>query len=242
MKKIFTTIFTLLAVIMILSGCQKSTEEGFNSANGDVAEKYLKRLEISSSVSSENVTIYVNYDNQNRVSSVTDGTVSHFFTYNSNNSLVSVTDEGETLNVSDLYQSPYDAFETGNVLDYDNKGNPVRIEWFEDGYYADPLVGEITYDPNPNPFFYTLKAAKIIDVMDRVSLNFGGQGQSIIKARQLLPYNNINGIIFKDLSGNTKYEVHISYTYDADKYPVSAVANAQSTDDSRVYEAHYFYR
>ncbi len=230
------------SVLIFLSGCQKSSEEEFNDANGDIAEKYIKRLEITSNVVTENVTYWVNYDSENRVSSVTDGTSSHIFSYNSNNNLATVTDQGETLNVNDLYQSPYDAFETGNVLEYDAKGNPIRIECFEDGYNSDPLIGEVTYDPNPNPFFYTLKAAKIIEVLDRVDLNFGAQSPSIIKARLLLPYNNISGMIFKDLSGNTKYEVHIDYTYTADKYPISAVVNAVSANESRIYEAKYFYK
>jgi hypothetical protein len=242
MKKVFVIIWVISEIMFVISGCKKSTEEEFNAANGDIAQKYIKRLDIISNDASENKTFVVNYDSENKVSSMTDGISGHFFVYDTDNNLSSITDEGGPFNVNDLYQAPYDAFETGNVLEYDSKLNPVKIQVYENEYPSDPLIGEIIYDLNPNPFFYTLKAAKIIDVLDRVDLNFGIQSSSIIKARKLLPYNNIKGMIFKDLAGNTKYEVQVDYTYDADKYPTSADVYALSPEKSYSYSARYFYK
>ena len=241
MKKTLLLLLTILGIFVFVSGCKK-TEDEFHDANVDVAAKYICRMEIISNVPAENKTILVNYDAENRVSSITDGTNSRFFNYDSGNNLSSVTDEGEPLNVNDLYQSPYDAFETGNVLEYDANKNPKKIEVYEDGYLSELLIGEITYDPKPNPFFYTLKAAKAIDILDRVDLDFGQQSSSIIKARQLFPYNNIRAMIFKDHSGITKYEVQIGYTYGADNYPLNATVNALSPDETRIYSVSYFYR
>ena len=241
MKKVL--LLNILVIFVVLSGCKK-TEDEFNDANGNVKAKYLSRMEITSSVPKENKIINVYYDAENRVSSITDGTNSHFFNYNSSNSLTSVTDGGEPMNVSDLYQAPYDAFETGHVLEYDANKNPKTIEVYEyeGSSLSEVLTGEISYDPKPNPFFYTLQAAKVIEVLDRVDLNFSSAPPSIIKARQLFPYNNIRAMIFKNQAGITKDEVQIEYVYDSDNYPISATVNALSPDETRIYHVYYFYK
>ena len=231
-----------LCLLMNMTSCKKSVEEEFNNANGTTAEKYIKRFEIVSNDVSENKTFIVNYDGENRVSSIVEGSSSNVFSYNSTNNLSSVTDNGEQLDINELYQSPYDAFETGNVMEYDSKSNPKKIEVYQDGYNSNVLFGEITYDPTPNPFFYTLKAGKIIDVLDRVDLNFGVQSPSLIKAKLLLPYNNIKSMIFKDLTGNTKYDVQINSTYDAKNYPTQATVSVISPKKSYTYLVKYFYR
>ena len=242
MKMILSIIGTTLSLSLIFSGCSKSSEDEFNNANGPIAEKYISQFEIVSTDVSENKTYVVNYDGENRVSSIIDGTEATLFNYNTTNNLATVTSEGEVLDVNDLYQSPYDAFETGTVLEYDTKGNPKKIEVYEDGYNSELLVGDITYDPAPNPFFYTLKAARVIDVLDRVDLNFGPQSPSLIKAKLLLPYNNIKSMIFKDIAGNTKYEVQIASTYDAENYPTRATVTAISTEETKSYLVKYFYK
>ncbi len=118
----------------------------------------------------------------------------------------------------------------------------LYLQVIDDDFVSEVLTGEIIYDANPNPFFYTLKAAKIIDVLDRVELDFGPQTPSIIKARKLLPFNNITGMIFKDAGGNTKYEVHIEYSYSSDKYPISDTVNAFSSEESSTYSVNYSYK
>ncbi len=242
MKNSFLFISAISALALSISSCNKSTEDEFNAANGPVSEKYIKRLEIITNNISDNRTFIVNYDGNNRVSSVTDGSSSYLLSYNSFGELNTVTDDGELYNVNDLYQSPYDAFENGNVLEYDKNGNPFRVEVYEDGYNSDLFIGEIFYDPNPNPFFYTLKAARIIDVLDRVNLNFGPQSPSIIKARLLLPYNNIRGMIFKDITGTTQFEVHIETTYDTEMYPSRATVTVLSPDETDVYLVKFYYK
>lgn len=98
------------------------------------------------------------------------------------------------------------------------------------------------YDPNPNPFFYTFKAAGIIDVLDRVNLNFGISSPTFIKARQLLLYNNISGMFFKDTLGITQFEVHIDYNYNESGYPITANVNAISDRDSSSNTFIYTYK
>jgi len=224
-----------------LFSCSKSSEDEFNDSNGDVTQKYIKHFQIIDNTN-ENISYTVNYGTGDKVSSITDGNTNTFLNYDESNNLNSIVDDNETFDIDELYQSPYDAFETGNVLEYDDKANPIKIEVYEDGYGSDILIGNIIYDPNPNPFFYTLKAAGIIDVLDRVDLNFGYSNPSIIKARLLLPYNNIRTMIFKDASGITKYEVQIEYNYDDDKYPISANVNTLSQNESSTYTLFYTYR
>ena len=228
---------------LLLIGCNKSSEDEFNNANGDVAVKYIRSVDIiNSDDPSENRTYTLHYDGENRVSSYTDGNSSGFLNYSQNGELNSMTDEYETLEISELYQAPYDAFENGEVIEYDSKGNPIVIEVWEDGFGSNLLNGEIIYDPNPNPFFYTLKAAGVIDVIDQVDLNFGYNHPAIIKARQLLPYNSIRAMIFKNMSGITEYEVQINYEYDNDGYPIKADIVAISPDESSTYTVFYTYK
>ncbi|MEZ4779596.1 MAG: hypothetical protein R2786_09475 [Flavobacteriaceae bacterium] len=236
MKKI-----ALLFIIVLTLSCSKSTEDEFNEVNGNVAEKYVKRLQVLDNVNG-NSSITINYGEGNRVTSITDGNATTFFNYDSSNNLSSINDSNETFNMSELYQAPYDAFETGQVLEYDDNSNPIKIKVYEDGYGSELLTGTIVYDANPNPYFYTLKAAGGIAVLDMVDLNFGITDPSIIKARNLFPNNNIRSMIFKDDSGITKYEVQFDYTYGSDKYPVSASVSALSVDESSSYDLIYTYK
>ncbi|MFA5514350.1 MAG: hypothetical protein WDA17_05505 [Sphaerochaetaceae bacterium] len=240
MKKMIFLVGAILTMSVLFS-CKKSTEDEFNGANGDVAQKYIKRFQVIEN-SKESTTFTINYGANNLVSSVSDGNASAFLNFDGANNLTSVTGDEETLDVNELYQSPYDAFESGTVLKYDDKGNPVQISVFEDGYGSEVITGNILYDPNPNPFFYTLKAGGVIDMLDRVDLNFGYSNPSIVKARMLLPYNSIKTMIFKDAAGITKYEVQIDYNYDADKYPTSATVTAMSQDGTSTITLLYTYK
>ncbi|MEZ4817011.1 MAG: hypothetical protein R2776_03465 [Flavobacteriaceae bacterium] len=237
MKNIIVPLFTTLLIL----SCSKSTEDEFNEVNGNVAEKYVKSVQVIDNVNG-NTTLTVNYGEANRVSSITDGSATSFFNYDSSNNLSSINDSDDTFSMSELYQAPYDAFETGQVLEYDDNSNPTKIKVYEDGYGSQLLTGTIIYDANPNPYFYTLKAAGGIAVLDRVDLNFGITDPSIIKARNLFPNNNIRAMIFKDNNGITKYEVQFSYTYGNDKYPLSASVSTLSVDETTSYSLIYTYK
>ncbi len=240
MKKKVLVLSTVMSIIFLLS-CSKSADDDFDDANGDVAKKYIKHVQIIEN-EGENRIYTVNYGTGDRISSISNGNSSAFFNYSEADELSSVVDDNDTFDIDELYQSPYDAFETGNVIEYDEKANPIKIEVYEEESVSNLLIGDIIYDPNPNPFYYTLKAAGVIDVIDRVDLNFGYSNPSIIKAKQLLPYNNIRAMIFRDESGITKYEVQIDYKYDEDKYPISAVINALSVDETSTYTILYSYK
>ncbi|HAW51542.1 MAG TPA: hypothetical protein DCX54_04310 [Flavobacteriales bacterium] len=223
MKKQFLLRSAIVGLV-VLFGCRKNTiEEQFIAANEPIAKKYLSHFQVFSDNNTfDNVTYVINYDSDNRVSSITDGSESGFTQYDESNELSTVSDKNGTFDMSELYKAPYNAFEEGEVTKYDSKLNPIKILVYEDGYGSDILVGSIGYDPNPNPFFYTFKAAGLLAVLERVNLYFEPTNQNITKARQLLPYNNISSMIFKDVNGATKYEAQVSYNYDADLYPTSA--------------------
>ena len=224
-------------------GCKKDSEDEFNDANGTVPEKLIKKVNIiNKDDPTHNYTYTVNYDGENRVSSYTDGESSSFLNFDQNGNLNSITDEYETINMSELYQAPYDAFESGDVIEYDNNGNPALIEVWKDGFGSELLNGEIIYDPNPNPYFYTLKAAGIIEVLDRVDLNFGYNVPSIVKARKLLFFNNPRAMIFKNTEGMTEYESQVTYEYDNDGYPIKAGIIAISLEGTSNYEVYYTYK
>jgi hypothetical protein len=237
-------LFRIIVFATILSfsmSCKKSTEE-FTIANGQVAEQFVKRIDIFSSIPSENKSYTINYDGAGRVSSITDGSQSRFFNYASSGSLDKISDGDDALIINNLFQTPYCAFEIGDVLEYDNVGNPKRILVYEDGYGSQILTGEIIYDAAPNPFFYTLRAAGLLDVLDRVDLNMRYQSPVIIKARLLLPLNNIIGGIFKNEQGITKYEVHATYQYSSARYPISATIDIITPDDVKVYTVNYYFK
>jgi hypothetical protein len=234
---------TALLTGLTFIGCQKNSEDEFNDANGTVPEKLIKKINIiNKNDPSYNYTYTVNYDAGNQVSSYTDGESSSFLNFDQNGNLNSITNAYETLNMSELYQAPYDAFESGDVIGYDNNGNPSLIEVWKDGFGSELLNGEIIYDPNPNPYFYTLKAAGIIEVLDQVDLNFGYNVPSIVKARKLLFFNNPRAIIFKNMGGITENETQITYEYDADGYPIKAEIIAISLDETSNYDVYYTYK
>ncbi len=245
MKNCAVLFCSLLLGALTLSSCDNSkTEDVFEEINGNVKEKFIKRVDVSD-LYQENSTITINYDGQNRVSSISDGTSSKFFNYSSSSgelNLISGYSNGYDINISDFYLAPYDAFDKGEVLVFDNNGNPTKILAFEDGYNSASLIGEIFYDNKPNPYFYTLKAAKFIDILDRTEFNFGYQNPKIMKAKQLLPFNNISGMIFKNSNGITKYEAHFDYDYNADGYPISAIVTALDESGANTYTINYFYK
>lgn len=235
---------TLLTVLAIFTGCSDdSTTEEFNAANENAAVKLITNLHVVSAEDAEDsASITINYDANNRVSNVTDGDETSVLVY-SNDNLTNVTADGDALNVEELYESPYDAFETGEVMEYDSNMNPVSIKFFEEDYdfstNTSTLIeyyAEIEYDDAPNPFFYTLEAAGIIAVLDNVELNFSMlmDAPEIVQARMLLPTNNIKKITYKDSDLTPMFEIVADYVYDSENYPSTGTVTSTDLEDDSI--------
>ena len=70
MKKSYLFLGTLVTVLL-LTGCSKSLEGEFKDANGEIAIKYIKKIQlINSENRSENYSYIINYDSKNKVSSI----------------------------------------------------------------------------------------------------------------------------------------------------------------------------
>ncbi|MEL0644241.1 MULTISPECIES: hypothetical protein [unclassified Olleya] len=239
--KLQITLLTVLAVFMSCS--EDSATEEFNQANQNASVKLITNLSVvSAQDASENQSVTINYNGNNQVANITDGVETSILVYDNDN-LTNVTGEGETLNVEELYESPYDAFETGEVLQYDSNMNPVSIRFLEEefDFVANTMsvveyFAEIEYDATPNPFFYTLEAAGIIDVLDNVDLNFSMdvQAPEIVQARLLLPTNNIKKITYKDEDLTPIYQIVANYVYDAQNYPSTGTVTSTDLEDDSV--------
>jgi len=231
--------------VFILTSCSDSSSDEFEQGNGEVAQKLITRLQVIPSDSSEDTNnLIVNYDSSNKVTSITDGFESTQFQYQ-NGGLTSVTGDGDPYAISQLYEAPYKGYEVGKVLRYDAKGNPTNVRLFEEGSAGvEEFTAEITYDEAPNTFFYTMKAAGIIDVLDNVELNMNMQSvpQEIIRAKLLLPVNNAIKVVVKDLQGRVVSTVVTAYVYDADKYPTSATVTQTEDGEVYAYTINYTYR
>lgn len=247
MKKYSKSILALLFISLLLGcGGSSSLEEDFEGINKAVAEKYVKRLEVKDLKYPSNThTLSIGYDGNNKVSSLTKSdayeTSSTFLNYDSNGKLIfaSVGSSGDVYNMSEFYQAPYEAFDKGDVLTFDTNGNPKKIQVTDNGVV---LTGDISYHTNPSPFFYTLKAAGILEVLDNVQLSFGLTNSTLIKARKLVPYNNITSMIFKDSAGKTHTEIQFDYVYDEDKYPKSARMFVLSGTNAYTLDINYYYK
>lgn len=239
--KLQITLLTVLAVFMSCS--DDSATDEFNAANQNAAVKLVTNVSVISAQDAlENKSITVNYNANNKVSNITDGVETSVLVYDNNN-LTNVTGQGETLNVEELYESPYDAFETGEVLQYDSNMNPVSIRFLEEefDFFNNTMTvveyfAEIEYDQTPNPFFHTLDAAGIISVLDDVELNFSMdvQAPEIVQARLLLPTNNIKKITYKDENLTPLYNIVANYVYDAQNHPSTGTITSTDLEDDSV--------
>ncbi|MGZ0016920.1 hypothetical protein [Yeosuana sp. AK3] len=257
MKK---NVFLILFSILMASCGNDSLTDEFNDVNGNDPEpidnefsKLLTRVSVASALDAqENETIIISYDGDNRVSNVSNGESAGILVYN-NGSLSNIADGTETLSIEELYNSPYDAFKTGAVEQYDEKGNPKIITFFQEEYNYNTgisetiiFTAEVFYDEKPNPYFYTLKAAGIIEVLDNVDLNFSLTPQipDIVKARTLFPLNNINRIVYKDDRSVVVFEILVDYVYNEFNYPTSAAVTALSLADNEtsIYTISYSYK
>ena len=118
-----------------------------------------------------------------------------------------------------------------------------KIEFFEEdydyqsnSYVTKTYTAEVSYDDAHNPYFYTLEAGGIIDVLDGVQLNFSLNPQvpEIVKARLLFPVNNPSQIIYKNEEAEIIYTINVNY-------PTSAKVTAVSIEDSEqsIYSASF---
>jgi hypothetical protein len=149
-----------------------------------------------------------------------------------------------------LYQSPYDAFETGEVIEYDSKGNPSILIFFEEEYNNTTETydileyrAELSYDDKPNLYYATLESAGLIEVMDQVKFNFSvvPQSQDIVRARMLLPVNNLTKIIYRDDQGELIFSINIDYVYDDQNYPSSATITSSDQYATSILLANFQY-
>ena len=226
--------FTLLTGLFILNSCSSASEE-FDDANGDVEELYISSVLVANAADlSDQRTITLNYDAETRLTDVSDGETVEYFTYE-NDKLADVSGETGNLSIEELYQSPYNAFEVGDVRVYDSNGNPERIAFFSEVYDSatrETRIREytavVTYDTAPNPYFYTLKAAGIIEVLDGVQLEIGltPQASELVRARALLFMNNPTRLLYLDEDGAPLFDMQVDYTYNDFNYPTRANVKA----------------
>lgn len=200
--------------------------------------------------SDDSSSIIFSYNSELQLNSIFDGTETTNFIYEDGN-LANVSGNVDNGNVEELYESPYDAFETGQVEEYDENGNPSVIKFIE--YDYDYMTGEeevvyytaeISYDDKPNPFYKTAEAAGLIDVMDQIRLNFAAapQAEEIVRAKALFPNNNPSQVLYKNEEGEIEYTINMSYTYDGD-YPTTATVSTVSehSDENETYVTTFSY-
>ena len=88
------------------------------------------------------------------------------------------------------------------------------------------MTATISYDDKPNFFFATLESAGIVEILDALDVSFAPNLQAtpeIVKARELMPMNNIVRVEFDiDGSATQSAEINVTYEYDADGYPSKA--------------------
>lgn len=243
----------LISSLTIFSCSDDSVSDEFNDANGNVDVKLIESISVvSAQDSQENTNITISYTSEGQLNTITDGTETNIFVYDNNDELSNITGEGDNLNIEELYESPYDAFETGEVLEYDDNGNPEKIQFFEEefdfntnNYVTKIYTADVSYDDTHNPYFFTLQAGGIIDVLDNAQLNFSMMPQvpEIVQARMLFPVNNPSQIIYKNEEGEIVYTINANYSYDVENYPTSATITAVSLEDSEqsTYSATFEY-
>lgn len=254
MKNQKSLIILLSLSFFTLSCSEDSVTDEFDNANGNVQEKLIESISIiSAQDSQENKNISLSYTSDGLLNTISDGVETSIFVYDDNDNLSNITGGGnDNLNIEELYESPYDAFETGEVIQYDDNGNPKEIEFYEEeydyntySYFTKIYTAEISYDNTHNPYFYTLEAGGIIEVLDDVQLNFSMNPQipEIVQARLLFPVNNPSQLIYKNEEGEIIYTINVNYSYDNENYPTSATVTAVSIQDSEqsTYSAIYQY-
>ncbi|EAR16464.1 hypothetical protein [Robiginitalea biformata] len=226
----------LFFIILPFISCSDSVSNEFEAVNGNVEERRLQSISVVSPQRPEDNKYFLfTYDGQGRLTSFTDSEETAVVLYE-DNSVSGFADSYGTIGIEELYASPYDAFSTGQVEEYDNKGNPRILSFLEPVYdyelntvVQEQYTLEISYDEQPNPYYYTLESAGLINVLDRIQLNFGmaPQPEELIRARLLFPLNNPSQLVYRDEAGEIVHTVNVDYNYEGD-YPTSATIIALS--------------
>ncbi|MEL1245228.1 hypothetical protein AAEO56_13205 [Flavobacterium sp. DGU11] len=246
MKNKFLSALCLTAVLAFTSCSDDSSDDYNNANNGE--KKYITHVSVIPSSSDEVASsLTVVYDANGRVTSATDGEETSMFAYE-NGGLANISGSNDVLTTSDLFVDAYDGYEFGEVLDYDTHGNPIKLRLFErdyDGTVMAEYTADITYDQKPNPFFATLEAAGIIEVLDNIDLNFSAtpQAEELIKAKLLLPVNNPKKVVIKNEAGEVQSQVVADYVYNSANYPTTATFTKTGGEDgTHIYAATYTYK
>lgn len=245
--KVASLLFVSASLLLGCGSDDDTVTDDFTDANGSVPMRLIENIVTQSAqTGEENVTFQATYDANDRLMTVSDGEETSFFVYE-NDELATVTGEGDPLNTSELYQSPYDAFEVGEILEYDSNGNPSRILLLEDDDFdgIEEFTATLTYDDTPNPFFFTMRAGGLIEVLDNVELQFSiaPQPSEIVLARMLFPVNNLSGMVIRNENDEVVYQLNGDFVYDSDDYPTSATFTAISEEDgTSVYTAAFTYK
>src|SRR5690554_2107698 len=118
-------------ISIFLVGCsEESVTDQFEDANGKVPEKFIKTITTESSKNYEgDGLLTIEYNTDGSVSTVTDGTNRNIFVYEKQQ-LKTITGTGDNFLFKDAYNSPYSAFEKGDVVARDDNGNPSLIEFY----------------------------------------------------------------------------------------------------------------
>lgn len=244
MKNKFLSLLALSAVFAFTSCSDDSSDSNDNNNNGN--KKYITHVNVTSSnIADEPGHLTVVYDANGRVTSASDGEETSVFAYQ-NGSLANISGTNDVLTTSELFANPYNGYEYGEVLDYDNNGNPVEVRLFDkdwEGTIIAEYTATITYDQKPNTFYATLEAAVIIDVLADVDLNFSAtpQSEELIKAKMLLPKNNPTKIVVKDDAGQVVSQVVADYVYNGN-YPTTATFTQTGNGETYLYTATYTYK
>ncbi len=132
---------------------------------------------------------------------------------------------------------------------YDAKGNPSEVIYFEKEYnYNDDTFeekeyrAEITYDNKPNFIFHTLKRGGFIALLDNSNIGFKGANIEAIKAKSLMPINNLTKYVLKNDKGEIVKSKEVTYQYDKDGYIIKAThIDSESTKkDTYVVNISYY--
>src|SRR5699024_4074709 len=211
--RMFKALFIICGFGLFTISCS-SDDDGFLDANGNVVKKYIER--IVDRRTNESI-LSVNYDGDGRVTSASSGNDTKYFAYDNNGNLNRVSGGGDNIITSEIINEIHKAYEIGDVLQYDNNGNPTVLELYDEDYYGnlEILTAELSYDDKPFTFYYTFDAAGIIDILYDVRLQFYAP-QEIIMAKKLLPVNNPVKAIIKDSYNQETFMITVNYNYDED--------------------------
>jgi len=234
------TVFVLFISGIFIVYCSPN-DDGFEGANGDVAKKYVTKVTVSGD--GDSFTGTIEYDNNGKVISASNGSDIKHFIYGSNGKLDKISGGGDNILTSEVMSEIYDAYKVGDVLHFDDNGNPTLIELYDEDYYGDQIVhtAAISYDDKPFMYYYTLNAAGIIDVLYDVRFRFIAP-EEIVLAKKLLPVNNPIKAVITNQYNNEVETITVSYDYGSDNYPISSYVRVEDSGYVKQYNANYKYK